>query len=656
MRPLLSLLISTTLTIGYAQTTQGQLFPILKNNRIGFIDTSGHVVVQPLFREAGEFSEGLAAARINGTYGYIDKTGQFVIQPQFDYATAFSEGLALVYKDGKPFFINKKGMKAFEFNFSTAGFFENGRAKVRTDTKKFGFIDKEGKLVIDTAFLRINTFVQGMAVVEGINHDPYGDSEQEIESNYEVGVIDSIGNFVIPYGQYKTINDFVNGYFRVEIPAQSGDTLDDFSGKTGFIDKAGNLVMAKEHNNNSWITGDIHCGHATMNLYKYWIQEEKGVYSSYNSYEGFINLKGEIVVKDTNYINVMNFSDNRAFVKTKERDFLIINTKGELISKDTFSGLIGEGFKNGFAFVEENGKYGMIDTNANFIIKPQFEGIDEMGIFEEYFFFFDMKKDISDEYRQFYGIAKIDGSTLLDPIMNEFDRNGFQYGLLQCIINNKLTYINKAGNIIWQEAEGEPGRVENLNIDYMNRGYFYAYSKPSKEDIGGFGKSDNISKKISNRDDFPPKTLSIIVHPEMVDLIDGNYNGITVFVANTSKKTIGFLAQDSRLSMKVQAKDSKGEWRDIEYLSNSWCGNSYHRLSLAPQNYWTFLTPVYEGDFKTKLRIALSYINPADKSPKIFEKKEITVYSNEYYGSINPGQFWRKQDYYPNGIMDPYDE
>ena len=37
-------------------------------------------------------------------------------------------------------------------------------------------------------------------------------------------------------------------------------------------------------------------------------------------------------------------------------------------------------------------------------------------------------------------------------------------------------------------------------------------------------------------------------------------------------------------------------------------------------------------------------------------KKELIIYSNEFDGYINPAQFWRKQDYSPNGIMDPYND
>jgi len=657
MRHFIILLFTVTFSVCHGQTSDRHLFQIFENGKIGFINLMGQVVIQPTFRSAGEFSEGLASARTNGTYGYIDETGKFVIPPQFDYATPFSEGMAVVYKDGHPFFINKQGQKPFETNFSSVGQFENGRAIIQTSTKKMGFIDKHGKLIIDTVFTRINSFVHGMAVVEGTNHHPYGDRAKGIKKKYEIGVIDSLGQFIITYGKYEEINDFENGYFRVVIPAEFCDTINGYSKQTAFLDKNGKLILAKDYKNNCWISGNIHCGLAKMNLYKYWQQGEKGTsYTTQKSYKGFINLKGEIVISDTSYKYVKDFSDNRAFIENEVRNYFIIDTKGKIISKDIFSRVVGDGFKNGIAFVEKDGKYGMIDTNAFFLIKPQFEGIDEIGIIDDYFFFFDWNQSKNGNYDKLYGIAKKDGRILLKPTMQKFNRNGFQNGILTCLVNNKLTYINKEGNVVWQASDNKLKQLTSLNIDFMNRGYFYAYSKPNKNDIGGFGSSENIPQNITSTDNFTPNTLSVSVQTKIKDTIFGDCNGITVFIANTSKMKIDFNAQDSRLQMKVQALNSKGEWKDIEYLPSSWCGNSYHTLTLEPNNFWTFLTPIYEGEYKTKLRIELKHIDSEDKSEKSWEKKEITIYSNEYEGSINPGQFWRKQDYYPGGIMDPYND
>lgn len=77
------------------------LAPVLSDNKIGFIDKTGRVVIAPQFRETRGFSEGLAAVKIIGSdgqyvWGYIDLTGKFVIAPQFTEAQTFAGGLASV--------------------------------------------------------------------------------------------------------------------------------------------------------------------------------------------------------------------------------------------------------------------------------------------------------------------------------------------------------------------------------------------------------------------------------------------------------------------------------------------------------------------------------------------------------------------------------
>lgn len=653
MRQFLTLLFVIPLSICYGQTNNQHLFQIFEGIKTGFIDSTGQVVIKPTFRTAGEFSEGLAAARINGTYGYIDYTGAFVIQPQFDYATSFSDGLAIVYKEGKPFYINNTGQKVFESNFPTVGQFENGRAIIKTSTKKLGVINKKGQLIIDTVYSQLNPVADGMLIVQGLNHHAYNDKEKGIKKNYEIGVIDTLGNFIISYGKFENIAGYCNGYFKAEIPEEPWDSIDGYSARTAIIDKTGKIIISKDHRNHCYIEGNLHCGLAKMYLYKYWIPEEKGIIStSEKSYQGYMNLKGELFINDTTFKTVEDFSDNRAFVRDNDWHYSIINTQGKFVSKNAYNRIIGDGFKNGFAFVAVDWKWGLIDTNANFIIKPQFSGIDEIGLIDNYFFFEEHNPDQKGGYDNLIGVARTDGSILIKPIMQEFDRDGFKNGLLKCVIDGKLSYIDKSGKIVWQKKSDESTQLSNLNIDYMNRGYFFAYSLPDKkEHSGGWAESKNHPKKISKVSDFPVNTFGIVVKPNANDTFSKTYKALTVYLANNTKRKIDFNAQDSRLYMKVQALNNKGEWVDIEYLPSSWCGNSYHTLTLEPKNYWTFLTPIYEGDFKTKFRIELKYIDPSDKQ---WDKKEITIYSNEYEGSINPGQFWRKRDYYPNGIMDPY--
>lgn len=641
------LLLSAVSLLSISHKTIAQsLFRIEENGRYGYIGSTGKDVIQPIFRSANDFAEGLASVRINGKYGFIDATGKFVIQPMYDYATAFSEGLAIVFNNGKPFYIDKKGKRAFASEFTRQEPFKNGRAKVETETHQ-GYVDKKGKFLIDTVYSRIRPFIEGYAVVQQL-YLKKGTNRYE---RAEWAVIDSAGRFLIPFGRYKEIDDLSDGYFKIYTQPESSDSTGN-SSKSGFVDKTGRLVFTRESINNCFVSGNVHCGLAKMSLYKYWIPEEADVsWSSDKSYIGFINMNATVVVNDVSYKYGEDFSDNRAFVRGDELFYSIIDTKGQVIASKSFDGMIEPGFKQGLAFVRssETNKWGAIDTNGKFVIEPQFDGIDETGLVNGNFFFYENKVGGN---RKLTGIAKRDGTIILEPTMEAVDENGFVNGLVMCLIKGKLCYVNEQGKVIWRQKENKP-TLADLNMDYMNRGYFHATSEPSKTDIGGFGRSKNSAKEI-NRNHDNKRGLLLFVTEKDSTKYDNEYNGLAVQLKNNSNRDFFFSAQDSRLYMKVQAKTEIGEWKDIEYLPSSWCGNSYHTLTLKPQQYWEFITPKYEGEFKTKLRIELKYMEKEPEDRRGGEEK--TLYSNEYDGSVNPGQFWRKEAYHPMGLMDPYNE
>ena len=70
------------------------------NDKYGFINKTGKVVIPCKWRWARDFHEGLAAVvDANGKYGFINKTGKVVIPCQWRDADDFHEGLASVYDD-----------------------------------------------------------------------------------------------------------------------------------------------------------------------------------------------------------------------------------------------------------------------------------------------------------------------------------------------------------------------------------------------------------------------------------------------------------------------------------------------------------------------------------------------------------------------------
>lgn len=103
---------------------QDGLFRIVKDDKIGFANTKGEVVIEPQFECVFPFSEGLAAfcegchREMDGEYsywtggkwGFIDKKGEVAIKPEYDVVfQTFVNGKAYVENSEEKFYINKHG-------------------------------------------------------------------------------------------------------------------------------------------------------------------------------------------------------------------------------------------------------------------------------------------------------------------------------------------------------------------------------------------------------------------------------------------------------------------------------------------------------------------------------------------------------------------
>ena len=183
--------------------------------------------------------------------------------------------------------------------------------------------------------------------------------------------------------------------------------------------------------------------------------------------------------------------------------------------------------------------------------------------------------------------------------------------------------------------------LEEANFKYMLRGYCYAASRiVDTKAPGGYGSSNNFSLPIGWVVPAIKGKVILVAQTNKNVVLAEKYIGMKLHLINATRKKIAFEAQDSRLAIIQEALDENGEWKPVEYLPSSWCGNSYHQVFLGPNEYWSFAVPRYAGSFKTKLRFKLEGVNP--------------IYSNEFEGSINKEQLSIQQGHSPTSIMDPY--
>ena len=153
-------------------------------DKYGFIDKKGKYVINPQFDRCFPFFDGLAAFKSGDKWGFIDKEGKYVINPQFDDVDNFYNGVAVVYQGEKCGYIDKKGQFVINPQFEIcSGFtYGDGLAYFETDDDKCGYIDKNGKYVINPQFDNAREFCNGIAFVS---------------SNDKWGIIDKKGQYIV---------------------------------------------------------------------------------------------------------------------------------------------------------------------------------------------------------------------------------------------------------------------------------------------------------------------------------------------------------------------------------------------------------------------------------------------------------------------------
>lgn len=211
-------------SVFYRQTDDGKLL-------YGYIDTSGNIVVEPKFEYANSYNEGLAVVQlINDGYALIDVSGQETGKFNFNYLGTYSNGL-LAYQekqDGKYGYINKNGGIVIKPQYTMAQNFKDGTAVVNVSEEaainKYGLIDKKGKYIVQPQYNDILILGEGMLAL-GI---PINKEYSYIGSKYAVAGPDGkpLTDFI-----YYGVSEYKNGI------ASAYNNTDTF-----FIDKAGMKV------------------------------------------------------------------------------------------------------------------------------------------------------------------------------------------------------------------------------------------------------------------------------------------------------------------------------------------------------------------------------------------------------------------------------
>lgn len=308
-----------------------ELIPVMRGMYLEYIDHEGNTVINGKYLKGSLFREGLALVQAENdkmTWGYIDAKGNYVISPQYINATVFSEGIAWVTKrNSRPIAIDKKGKELFTLeNAEVVGNYTNGLAKfaVYNDegTLLWGFVDKQGKVVLEPIYKNVKSFSEGVAPVK--------------LPGKLWGYIDKTGKYIIE-PQYYLAKIFRNG---VAVVYENKDV-------TTIINKENKVILSSRYT-------DLH---VDGDLYMFERDNKFGWMS-----------KQEKEVIPAIYEEIHPFGANDLALVRKDNLFGYINKKGEVIIEPQYAEAYM--FLDDVAAVTNDGFTGFISKKGNYVIAP----------------------------------------------------------------------------------------------------------------------------------------------------------------------------------------------------------------------------------------------------------------------------------------------
>lgn len=133
-------------------------FPLIgsaNTNTLGKLNARGDTIMQKKYRAFGYPQGKFMWYKTNGKYGLADTTGTILLKPIYEDLTYFSSnGLALAKQNGKYGYINNMGEIIIDFKFDDARGFKYDLAPVKIN-EKWGFIYANGSFKIKPKFENI---------------------------------------------------------------------------------------------------------------------------------------------------------------------------------------------------------------------------------------------------------------------------------------------------------------------------------------------------------------------------------------------------------------------------------------------------------------------------------------------------------------------
>ena len=325
-------------------------------------------------------------------------------------------------KGGECGYVDKQGKWVLEPRFGSASFFSEGVAWVKMGSK-YGFIDHSGKWIAEPVFESVAFISEGFVCIKMAGKWGYIDRAGKwlVEPRFDTcgsfteglafagggskfGYIDTSGKWAIE-PRFEGVSSFSEGLASVML-----------NGKYGYINRSGKIVVEPIYSS----TGGLSEGMAWVKL---------------AGKEGYIDGAGKMVI-EPRFDSAYGFSAGLAEVQMSGKSGFI-DKSGKWVVEPRFDG--ASAFSDGLAAVKISGKYGFIDTSGKWAIEPRFDSVGSFsgGV-------------ASAALAGKYGAIDTSGKWIVEP---KYDDLFNQNGLFQVTFGARIGYLDLAGKPLTFSSE-----------------------------------------------------------------------------------------------------------------------------------------------------------------------------------------------------------
>lgn len=282
-------------------------------------------------------------------WGHIDHDGNWFTPPTYEHVTPFLDGMACVLKDGLYGFIDRTGKQRIPHRYKAFTYFRGGICGVDNASGGTDFIDKDGVVQFSVDCISSGEFgPEGLAPAwkDGPGHHH--------------GFINRQGEIVVPL-KYGSVERFSEGY--AVIRDGRGPRL----GQAWFMDARGNLQFGPYQDASIFSEGKA-------------AVKENGVWH-------FIDRRGKLLFHLPKHLKAHGgFHEGLASIASLDEVpgypdckylYGAIDETGAVVIPPQFFGI--SYFTHGIAVAQAaNKKYGIIDRQGAYILKPTYDYMDRL--------------------------------------------------------------------------------------------------------------------------------------------------------------------------------------------------------------------------------------------------------------------------------------